>query len=197
MSLQIYPLDTLAQPAARAHADIHLRPSIVAISKILSDAIFFKLGKENVPQKTNNTTGEIEYWSKDCRLYPPPGKYSVWSKWAAMNQYNAWWLVDFAYQLNDEYKKRFEDSDTPAYFKIQSLVLRQNLGFFPRPLDREGPKMTDEFPVVLPLEAVMKMGDLVKMSVVDIYRSYYATQKGKVRMKWTKRDIPSFMAVPF
>lgn len=173
------------------HADIHLRHTQVVINKIISDAIHVVLGKE-VPSKVN-ALGETEYWVKGARILPKTaGGGSVWARWAASNSLNAWWLVDFAFQINQEIRYRFNSENTDTYLRLQEWATKGVMEVFKKKGDYS---QGIEFPVVLPLDWLTKMpvDALAKTSVIDIYRSYYAAQKGKVRMRWTKREKPDFI----
>lgn len=197
--MRIYPLAIPCQEAATYLADVHLRHTGIAINKIISDAVHFRIGKD-LPQKENDL-GETEYWVKGVRILPRSAKISVWSKWAALNMMNVWWLVDFAFQCNREYKDRLGVyDDLPHYLQLQDWAARGVITtqVFPKPTSNTGSKL-NEFPVVLPPKDVVLFGDLGKLSVVDIYRLHYANQKGKIRMKWSKREKPFFFDsdIPF
>lgn len=189
--MRIYPLAIPSSEASQYHADVHLKPSVILIAKILSDSahILFpgEIGRAECP-----TTKTPIYIFKSTEIMPPCKKVSIWSKWAASNYINGWWLVDFAFQLNKEYRFRFGE-DVPEYLTyIQPWMVAGMMQSFPRP-ERPAAKALDEFPLVLPHVDVLKIPQVEKMDIIDIYRNFYAAQKGKVRMKWTGRTMPHFM----
>jgi hypothetical protein len=187
---KIFALAHASKEAATYHADIHLRPAAIIVNKMISDALHFHLGKD-IPTKVTEK-GEKEYWIRGAKIMPPSGQISVWSKWAAKNGPNAWWLVDFAFQLNVETRYRFDCDPTPQYMILQEWLVKGILSPLPKGHNR------DDFPLVLPPEFVVCLGDFTKLSNVDMYRAYYANQKGKFRMKWTKREKPLFIDdIPF
>lgn len=171
-----------------SHADIHLRASIVAAHKIMSDAV--QIRHQILPHK--NALGELEYREAGVRFLPPSKHPGPWAQWAASNYFNAWWIVDFAFQLNTEFRFRFETPDDPHYLELQEWVTKANImPIFPKP-DEAG-KTYDEFPVSLPPDQVLKLGDVHDMTIPEIYRSFYAAQRGRVRFKWTNRTAPSWL----
>lgn len=172
-------------------ADVHLRPTIITLTKILSDTIHYVVGKENIAVKTTKE-GEIQFWHKGCQLLPPSGYPNAWSVWGGKNWYHFWWLVDYAYQVAAEYKWRFqlpEDTMGEDYSHINKWIVSGIQNIIHRPAKME----LAEFPLVLPYKELVKLGDTTKISVVDVYRAYYAAQKGKVRMRWTRRTMPKFI----
>ena len=98
------------------------------------------------------------------------------NKWLRDSIENYQWLYDMTSALNDEYKYRYnKDVNHKSFDVIKSLP-------FP---DLPDVKMT-RFARAMPDEC--KIDD----DVVASYRNYYNTSKQDI-LKWTKRDIPSWI----
>lgn len=182
--------------AAMSHADIHLQFGQIAVTKVLSDAVHHLVGRDQVPTKTT-PLGDTQYWFKGAQILPPSPKTSVWAKWAAQSILNAWWLVDFAWQLNKEAKFRFGVKDSEHYLRLQEWAVKGIVVTSVFPKAKEGIDRIarrTEFPVVLPEGWLSKIGlDIAKAPVTDIYRAWYKQQT--VRLRWTKREKPEFMLI--
>jgi hypothetical protein len=185
--MRIYPLDYKGKMAAMYHADIHLRPAMTAVYRTLCDVVHLVGGSSDIVMR------DEQYYYKGIPVLPPSGKKNIWAKWISGNRENYWWMCDYAYGINSEYGWRFKDS-LPEYLKIQDLAINGIALLLPQ-THENGFLRLEEFPVVLPSEEVIKLGDdVVKKNVVEIYRAFYASIKGKVRMKWTDREAPNFMS---
>lgn len=197
--MRLYPLALPTKEAAIYHADVHLRPCTIIASKILSDAMHCAgAGQKKILEKFT-TEGDKEYYldvgdghGTQTKIMSPSKRSAIWSKWVSNNSFNAWWLVDFAFQLNMEFKFRFGGADFPEYLKMQSWVSSGGMKLFPRPQRTA----LDDFPLVLPPEEVIKIGSSQEMTVVEIYRAYYIAQKNKIRYRWTRRTPPPFSFPP-
>lgn len=188
--MKIYPLSTHAKECAVLLADIHLRSTLINLTKIISDTIFYVVGKDKIGLKTTKE-GDLQYWYKGCHLRPPSPRPSLWSIWAGKNWYQFWWVVDYAYQVDMEYRFRFDipkDVTNPEYRDINDWIVSGVQNIIPRPKSCE----IGELPLALAYKDLTKLGDTTKLPVIDVYRKFYVNQLGKVRMRWTKRSLPSF-----
>lgn len=194
--MNLYALSPLPMENARFHADVHLRPAITTTMKIISDTFHHAHGKGIIKVNAIQKKADLTYWIDGQQLLPPNRNPSVWSKWAALNRVNLWWLVDLSFQLNLELRNRLGGGDQADCMKIQQWAISGIIGaFIPLPSkERFLDGLRDEFPLCVPFSEILKLGDdVIKKSVVDIYKAHYASRKGYVRMKWTKRERPSFM----
>lgn len=200
--MHVYALSPVPYEAARFYSDVHLRPGCMTIAKILSDSMhhasqksLIVSGDTVVKKMLGGSEDAPTFWLKGEQLLPPSKNVNVWSKWAAMNRINAWWLVDLSFMLSKEYMERFKlPSPHPDHMRIQHWATGGLINSLPTPpQDRPVTTLRDEFPVSIPAADVLKMDESARLSVVNIYRQFYLLQKSKVRMKWTDRDRPSFM----
>ena len=197
--MRLYALSRVPKLSALFLADIHLHQQLKFVHKIFSDAIHFAT-KEMKPGpilELVNPKGEKKFFIGTTPILPPTGKISVWSKWAACNYFNAWWLVDYSYALDAEFKNRFNILATSEeHLRLQDIVLTNIVPkLFPRP--KEEGRTVDEFPVSLgPTIGEILPRIKPETDVVDIYKMHYRAQKGRVRMKWTNRERPAFIDAP-
>jgi hypothetical protein len=197
--MRIYALSTLSKEAALFHADNYLRTALLSSAKILSDAAHYARKDDPIKPITKGNGERMWILDGGAMLLPPSGTLGPWAKWVATNHQNAWWLMDFAWNLNSEIKYRFGGADLPAYMKFQDWNLKGIMKLFKKP----DMAVTDEFPLVVPQEWLKNVGDISRWSVVDLYRKNYIDER-KSRKKYTSRTLPFFMeagynldAVPF
>lgn len=188
--MNIFPLAPSAHQAVQAHCDVHLRPSVVACAKIISDAIH-----ANVKHCATivNEDGTMDYHIEGVKLMHAPKSLSPWATWAGSNQANAWWLADLAYQLEQEIRRRF---GADASFEVPEGALLQT--WLKKGFLRNIPKL-DKFAIgfnqmPLPDNPASWVG---ANSAIQAYRQHYASLKGKVRMKWTNATKPVWMEEGF
>lgn len=199
--MRIYPLAVASSEAAAYHADIHLKPSLQAAQKFLSDAIYLAVGKDKVPVKQPEQ-GERQYWWHGVRILPPTALLSPWSQWIVKNQFNGWWMVDYAFRLNSEFKFRFDvKADNPEYLDMQRWVAEgEIMKLFPKPSIGVAKTVLNPFPLVMPKFWLATQIDRDKIEPSLVYRTFYESIRGKVRMRWSKRSLPHFMEpkdIPF
>ena len=188
-------LSNSPKDVAEATADIHLNNSIVMCAKLLSTAI-----QVQAPEKLlkNKMAGGVvrEYLFDDALTLLPPIKapqFTPWIDWIRKEYQHAWWLVTLAWFLDKELTERF-DGNAPKHpmdVKIQAWVKWGVTKLFPKSPKKD--LLEWEFPVVLPSYT----GFLQYTDPVKIYREYYSQllKKG-LRMKWTKRGIPTWLTMP-
>lgn len=192
---RLYPLDNATKLGVIYLADIHLRPSLLNAQKILSDA--FHIANAGKIAKIENLKKEISFWAGNAQLLPPTGTPSVWAQWAARKRFNAWWIVDHAYQLSSEFDHRFyRETPQQEYLKIQEWITTHNLmSTLPKEVAKGETQVYDPLPIVIKGDLPV---DWQNKTPIQIYRDYYATLKGKVRMRWTRRTLPPFFGdIPF
>jgi hypothetical protein len=180
----IMVLDQSPKAIAEATADVHLRPTITTIAKILSTGVR-RAAPTEVKEYTNGH-GVRRYIAFDQIILPPlrDDRFTPWVEWVLKEYNRAWWLVTLSWFLDKELISRFGEGIPPSdHLKVQEWVKAG----ITRAFTKNNIKDWD-FPVVLPNQSLV-----VKGIAIDTYREYYKTLPTKARMKWTGRGKPLWM----
>jgi hypothetical protein len=126
-----------------------------------------------------NADKVMEFKYKGMLLMPPyPGK-NHWVDWAASNYHHFWWLIETAWWMDKELQHRFCLDPSPLYLKMNKIIEEGCSRHFPKP----DMKSIGKWPTP----------GLIQGDEVATYRNTYKELRGKIRMKWTNREIPAFM----
>jgi hypothetical protein len=151
--MNIFYLDPDPRRAARFHNDRHVVKMILESAQMLSTAC----------RKHGINEGY-----KSCFEHHPC------TKWASSTKGNWRWLRDLAYELNDEYKYRFDNDDDHKSAVVISNLPEPNIeGSFTEP-----PRAMPDY---------CKKG----LDSVNAYRKYYREEKDHLA-EWTRRPVPKW-----
>jgi hypothetical protein len=185
--MKLYVLASLPRLSSQLHADIHLRHSCLSCVKIFSDAVHLAAGPERIKKKSLVFNSGLNYEAhfldgKEQFNLLPPSKPNPWSLWASKNFWNAWWIVEYANFFKEEQKIRFDLPPMQQYVRFCNWMQDNIIAVFPRD---DSTKLT-EFPVNIP--ETNELG----LDTISYMRHKYHDDSRFLRMKWTKREIPTF-----
>ena len=162
--MNIFYLDSTPELCARYHCDKHVIKMILETAQILSTVINGKLGEQPL-------------------LYKSTHKHHPCVLWAGETQANFNWLLQLLYELNAEYKYRWNRrSDHNSFIVIQHYI-ETNGGAIPL--------ISDNWHLTFPALAMPKFCK-VENNAVASYRNYYNLEKKHIH-KWTNREIPEWI----
>jgi hypothetical protein len=187
--MNIFFLNNDPKTAAQEHCDKHVVKMIVEAAQMLSTAHRMLDGFLIKEPRTNPKTGKVrmvKVWKHiepllDKELYQVTHPSHPSNLWTRQTRENYKWHYELFCALCDEYTYR--------YGKIHATdtKLRTILGQFPAKL-QDGPLT----PFPLAMQSQPQCIDL--NDPIGSYRKFYHTKQDRFRMRWTKREVPSWFS---
>lgn len=188
--MYLHVLDKSPFESAKAHADVHLGPTITACAKLFSTAVIEAAGDKI--EIVRNASGIKEFRLGDISFLPPirNEQFRPWIDWVKADYNRAWWLVTFSWMLQKEREFRF-GSRVPDHSDHVRLNLWAQQGA--TSILGKTHKSVHDVPLVLPPDA--QIAD--NPDAIIEYRFYYMKLQQRTKMRWSgARPKPEWMGGP-
>ena len=150
-------------------ADVHLRPQLLKACKI-----FYSCTIAAIPSIVDI---KVPIYRIDGIVIPPPfQKIHPWVTWGIKDSDHLWWLIKMIWALDGELCIRFQIPQSFERLKANEIFNKKIVSHLYNP----SIKVIKEWPI----------------DNVEINQKKYAhlKEEGKIRMKWTYRDVPHFIS---
>lgn len=182
--MNIFLLDQNPRLSAQYQCDRHVVKMIVESAQMLSTAHRILDGELNI-QLVSTKKNLSKFRRKKIYDHPWKELYKVThpnhpcSVWVRESTKNYLWLYEHFNALCMEYFYRY--GKTHATDELLTVLLSH----FPRNLPKG-----DATPFVLAMKSAPECMD--PTDPIGSYRKFYKTKKAKMKMKWTKREVPAW-----